>query len=472
MFDRYGTGAALMASVAVITTLLLVFPAFALAGGYSPGDTDLDQQLATVLADAGFTGSIESTLEDRLGRRMDNQLADLGRLLWFDTLTGLNDDNTCAGCHSPTHGFGDTQSIAIGIENNGVVGPDRTGPRNMRRTPMAINTAFYPRLMWNSRFLSLSGDPFDNSAGFEFPSPEGLSLSSQPHLLAAQAFIPPTERTEVAGFDFPGDNDAIRAEVLKRLNGSDAYRKLFAKSFPEVKAGAPITFDMFGQAIAEFEFTLTFADAPIDRFARGKRNAMTEAEKRGALLFFGAAKCVTCHRVSGQSNEMFSDFHEHVIGVPQIAPEVTNNTFDGPGLNEDFGREQVTGNPADRYKFRTAPLRNVAVQSAFMHNGAYTNLEDAVRHHLDVVQAALSYSPEGQKLASDLLGPQGPIDPVLARIDPILATPIALTNEEFDQLMAFVRNGLLDPRARPENLRKLVPHSVPSGNPVLVFQFP
>ena len=186
MFDRYGTGAAVMASVAVITTLLLVFPAFALAGGYSPGDTDLDQQLATVLADAGFTGSIESTLEDRLGRRMDNQLADLGRLLWFDTLTGLNDDNTCAGCHSPTHGFGDTQSIAIGIENNGVVGPDRTGPRNMRRTPMAINTAFYPRLMWNSRFLSLSGDPFDNSAGFEFPSPEGLSLSSQPHLLLRQ----------------------------------------------------------------------------------------------------------------------------------------------------------------------------------------------------------------------------------------------------------------------------------------------
>ena len=153
---------------------------------------------------------------------------------------------------------------------------------------MAINTAFYPKLMWNSRFLSLSGDPFDNRAGFQFPSPEGLSLSNQPHLLVAQAFIPPTERTEVAGFDFPGDNDAIRAEVLNRLNNSQGYRKLFGKSFPEVKAGAPITFDMFGKAIAEFEFTLTFANAPIDRFARGKHEAMTGDEKRGALLFFGA----------------------------------------------------------------------------------------------------------------------------------------------------------------------------------------
>ncbi len=176
---------------------------------------------------------------------------------------------------------------------------------------------------------------------------------------------------------------------------------------------------------------------------------MTEDEKKGALLFFGAAKCVVCHSVSGQSNEMFSDFQDHVIGVPQIAPQVTNNTFDGPGANEDFGREQVTGDPADRYKFRTSPLRNVAVQPTFMHNGAFTSLEDAVRHHLNVVESALHYSPDSQNLAADLRGPMGPIDPVLARVDPILATPTTLTSEEFDQLIAFVRDGLLDARATP-----------------------
>ena len=432
----------------------------------------LDQELAAALRAAGFTGRIESTLERRLGRRIDHQLADLGRLLWFDTITGLNDDNTCAGCHSPTNGFGDTQSIAIGIQNNGVVGPSRAGPRNMRRAPMVINNAFFPRLMWNSRFAALSGDPFDNRAGFLFPPPEGLSLSSQPHLLVAQAFIPPTERTEVAGFAVPGDNDALRAEVLNRLNSSPAYRKLFGGVFPEVKRGEPITFDMFGKAIAEFEFTLTFANAPIDRFARGERNALTEQEKRGALLFFGAARCVACHSVAGQSNEMFSDFQDHVIGVPQIAPQDTNNAFDGPGANEDFGREQATGDPQDRYKFRTSPLRNVGLQPAFMHNGAFTSLEDAVRHHLDVVASARQYTPAGQHLAADLSGPTGPIDPVLARIDPLLATPIAVTSEQIDQLVAFLRYGLLDPRATPERLRRLVPRSVPSGRPVLTFEFP
>jgi len=434
--------------------------------------SSLDIELQAVLRQAGFTGRMESTLEQRLGRRLDMQLADLGRNLWFDTLTGLNNDNACAGCHSPTAGFGDTQSIAIGIDSNQVVGPHRSGPRNMRRAPMIINTAFFPRLMWNSRFAASSGDPFDNRAGFQFPLPEGDTLSSQPHLLAAQAFIPPTERNEVAGFDFVGDNDAMRAEVIHRLNGAAEYRKLFAKSFPALKTGAPITYEMFAQAIAEFEFTLTFANAPIDRFARGELNALSIDEKQGALLFFGAARCSVCHSVSGESNEMFSDFQEHVIGVPQIAPSSTNATFDGPGFNEDFGLEQVTGDPADRYKFRTSPLRNVALQPTFMHNGAFTHLDDAIRHHLNVMDSALSYSPADQNLPSDLSGPPGPMKPVLARLDPALSTPIVLTESQFEQLLAFVRDGLLDPRAAPNRLRRLTPPTVPSGRPALVFEFP
>jgi cytochrome c peroxidase len=337
---------------------------------------------------------------------------------------------------------------------------------------MVINSAFYPAVMWNSRFSALSGNPFDNRAGWSFPAPEGLSLSYQPHLLVAQAFIPPTERTEVAGFHFVGDNETIRSEVLNRLNALPAYRKLFGKVFPEVKAGAPITFDMFGRAIAEFEFTLTFANAPIDRFARGQRNALADDEKRGALLFFGEARCVTCHSVGGASNEMFSDFQDHVIGVPQIVPQLTNNAFDGDAANEDFGREQVTGDPQDRYKFRTSPLRNVAVQPTFMHNGAFTRLEAAVRHHLSVYDSARTYTPAGQYLAADLAGPTGPIEPVLARLDPILATPINLTDDQIRQLVAFVGNGLLDPRAEPHNLRTLVPRSLPSGRPGLEFEFP
>jgi hypothetical protein len=59
---------------------------------------------------------------------------------------------------------------------------------------------------------------------------------------------------------------------------------------------------------------------------------------------------------------------------------------------------------------------------------------------------------------------------VLERVSPILTTPIELTDEEFQKLVDFVRNGLLDRRAKPENLRRLIPSSVPSGFPVLTFR--
>jgi cytochrome c peroxidase len=173
---------------------------------------------------------------------------------------------------------------------------------------------------------------------------------------------------------------------------------------------------------------------------------------------------------------MFSDFTQHVIGVPQIAPasgdpRAGNVTFDGPGQNEDFGLEQVTGDENERYKFRTSPIRNVALQPAFFHNGAFTRLEDAIRFHLDAAASAVAYQPAAAGVAPDLAGPPGPIEPVLARLDPLLATPVRLTDEEFQQLVDFLRNGLLDPRARPERLRTLVPKTVPSGRPVLIFEF-
>jgi len=483
-----------------------------------PGAASLDGNLRAALAGAGFTGTIEQTfhtrIEANLGRPIDPKLADLGRLLWFDTLHSLHADNTCGGCHSPTNGFGDSQPMAIGVQNNRLVGPHRSGPRNQRRSPLVINTALYPAMMWNGRFNSLSGDPFDNSHGFRFPFPESDTRFSHTedvlhhvtHLLQAQAHMPPTELIEVGGFTgtCPGGvpdptlgpdfcqfddgfgetvplpdpatgsrNQPIRDKALQLLNASPEYRTLFGEIFPEVASGAPIDFFMFGKAIAEFEFTLVFADAPLDRFARGDTGAMTASQKRGALLFFGRAGCVSCHAVDGQANEMFSDFQEHVIGVPQVAPVfgagMGNVIFAGPGKDEDFGLEEITGNRADRYKFRTAPLRNLAVSPGFFHNGAFIRLEDAIRFHLNVIEGARTYNPAAAGLPSDLTVHLGPAVPV-ALLDARMRHPTPLNARDFADLVAFVRDALLDGRVTAANLCELVPPTVPSGMPVLQFE--
>lgn len=478
---------------------------------------DMDAKLARALAAAGFTGTVESSLERRLGRPINPRLADLGRLLFFDNVLGLHEDNSCAGCHTPAFGFGDSQSIAIGVQNNGIVGPDRAGPRNQRKSPMVVNAAFLPKLMLNGRFSANSGDPFDNSLGFTFPQPEGRALKFSagdhrfPTLLSAQGIMPPTELVEMAGFTsastnpffrtspqfhqfddglgtrlptdtnhtaFPDPgflNEEIRVAVLQRLRHIDEYVLRFAELFSDgTTAGFQIADWMVGRAIAEFQTSLTLASAPIDRFARGDRAAMTSSQKRGGLLFFGKAGCVGCHAVGGRSNEMFSDFENHVLGVPQIAPQgfgfgMGNVAFDGPGEDEDFGAEPITGLAADRYRFRTSPLRNVSLQPAFFHNGALKTLEAAIRHHLDVAESLRSYNAVAAGIAPDLAVRRGP-DVPLELLDPRLETPTLLSSREFEDLLAFVRDGLLDPRARREHLCGLVPAFVPSGLPVLVFQ--
>jgi cytochrome c peroxidase len=425
--------------------------------------------------------------------------AELGRLLFFDNILGLHDDNSCAGCHSPAFGFGDSQPMAIGVDNHGVVGPNRQGPRNQRRAPLVVNTEFYPALMWTARFVALSGGPFDNSLGFKFPPPENIITTTQT-LLQAQASLPSTELTEMAGFTGitanpgptsprfqqfdnghgeplpPADetgthNFPIQALVDARLNSIPKYLRLFSKMFNDdapLPSGG-ITIHMRREAIAEFQMSLPGADAPTDQYARGDLSALTNAQKRGALIFFGKAGCVRCHTAAGQANEMFSDFKLHRIGGPQVFPffGVGNVIFDSPGENEDFGVEQTTGDSSLRYMFRTAPLRNLAVAPAFFHNGAFSTLEAAIAHHLNVLSSARGYDPVANALAPGLF--VGPIEPVIAAgIDPLLQRPIALTQREFRYLLAFVRDALLDRRVL--DFCRLVPRRVPSGIPVARFE--
>ena len=292
---------------------------------YDDDERSLNRNLSEALTAAKFTGSIEQRfrkkIEKNLGRPIDPKLANLGRLLWFDKLQSLGRDNSCGGCHSPTNGMGDSQPIAIGVQNNNLVGAHRIGPRNQRRAPTVVNAALYPNMMWNSRLASVAGSPFDNSRGFSLsvfsipedfntPAPVRFSFAQNTlhgvtHLLQAQAHVPPTDLTELAGFkgscpngvpdqwlgprfcqfddgSGPGEplpppdasglrNEPIRHAMLAALNSSDAYRDLFRELFPETgpPLNRPIDFFMFGKAIAEFEFTLVYADAPLDRFARG-----------------------------------------------------------------------------------------------------------------------------------------------------------------------------------------------------------
>lgn len=546
----------------VLTTALSLSIVLSASGfAAEPGDT-----LDSLLLKHGFTGKIEEAAQKKLGRTIDPKLSEVGRLIFFDKGLGIHQSNSCSGCHSPTRGFGDTQPIAIGVGNNNAVGPSRTGARNQRRTPMLTNIGLYPALMWNGRFASLSGDPFDNSAGYIFPIPESRGFfpardQRYPHLLVAQAHIPFTELPEMAGFgglnsgeqkaavvfslfnsqrfpiaglssqtarklnnpmlattmaadpadrpinddeDFkqfddvasteskrflpepysevPSRNNPVRHRVIEIINSNAEYRTLFGQIFPSVDEGNAIEFHMIGQALSEFQLGLTFANAPIDRYARGERTAMSDQQKKGAVIFFGKGNCVSCHAVSGNSNEMFSDFRSHNAGVPSIAPVFGKDTGNVPFRDKDgvltirgsydMGLFDITALELDRFKFRTSPLRNIALQANFFHNGSFDKIGDAVHYHLNAAEGAKTYKPSKYGVPANLQENIGDMQIVLEHLAPQLRPERSpkLSQDEEAALVAFIAEGLLDPRAKPEKLRELIPASVPSGAAVHFFE--
>ena len=124
----------------------------------------------------------------------------------------------------------------------------------------------------------------------------------------------------------------------------------------------------------------------FDRFLRGDRSALSRLEKRGMRVFYGKRRgnCASCHSGTFQTDHSF-----RAIAMPQVGP----GKGDGTSGHEDFGRERVSGDPADRYRFRVPTLRNIALTAPYGHAGAFGSLEAMVRHHLDTVASLQAYDP-------------------------------------------------------------------------------
>ena len=218
-----------------------------------------------------------------------------------------------------------------------------------------------------------------------------------------------------------------------------------------------------GSALAAFQAVAFRSDnSPFDRYLRGDRAAMGPAAIRGMHLFYGRAECAGCH-----SGVFQTDLEFHAIGVPQVGPGMG----DGASGREDFGRERVTRDPNDRYRFRTPSLRNVVLTGPWGHDGAFNSLAAIVRHHLNPSRSLASYDPAQIVMpprpdldALDLVehDDRAAVDAIAAAIEIAPPQP-ALTEREVLDLFDFLQ-ALTDPSAT--DLRRWVPKRVPSGLPL------
>lgn len=213
---------------------------------------------------------------------MDEDVIELGEVLFFDPRLSGNDELSCASCHVPALGWSDGKPLFEGFE--GVEGP--------RRTPTIINSAYYDELFWDGRAESL-----EEQALGPISSPIEMNMSLD----------------ELAG----------------KLTEIEGYPEMFDETF-----GEEITIDNIGKALAAFERTIVVEDTPFDQFLAGDYDALSEEEIFGMELFANEAQCITCH-----NGPHLTDQQYHNVGLDSDDEGRMEHTGD----EEDDGAFRTAG---------------------------------------------------------------------------------------------------------------------------------
>jgi cytochrome c peroxidase len=151
---------------------------------------------------------------------------------------------------------------------------------------------------------------------------------------------------------------------------------LFARAFPA--ATDAVTWDNVAKALASFVRTLISFDSPFDRYAYyGEDKALTQSQVRGMNLFMSERlECAHCH-----AGFNFSQFVTHESAA------VAERAFHITGLypysetyisGADYGLFAITGQAADKDRFKAPTLRNIERSAPYMHDGSLATLNDVI----------------------------------------------------------------------------------------------
>lgn len=286
-----------------------------------------------------------------------NKIA-LGRKLFYDRRLSRNKTMSCAMCHVPEQGF-TSNELQRPIGSNG---------RSLKRNaPTILNVAFYTNLFADARETSLE----------------------------QQVWSPLLAENEM--------NNPSVGYVIETIKSLADYSGLFERSFSEQANMLNV-----GQALAQYERALLAGNSSFDRWYYGNdQTALTEQQAAGFRLFTGKAICSSCHTID-EKYALFTDNLLHSTGIGyaesmldgvilpkhaelekdlvevQLAPGLTammhQSVIDTVGEQKpnDIGRYEITLNPQDRWKYRTASLRNIELTAPYMHSGALASLAEVV----------------------------------------------------------------------------------------------
>jgi len=171
------------------------------------------------------------------------------------------------------------------------------------------------------------------------------------------------------------------AELLARLGADARYRALFASAFPQDTAAISVA--NVARALASFQRTLISVRSPYDRYRYGgDRNAISDAAKRGEVIFFSGQRggCFQCH---GGWN--FSGGIRHERDTTTQAAFFNTGLYNLTGPSSypalNTGLHAITKRAEDVGRFRAPTLRNIAMTAPYMHDGSIETLEEVIDHY-------------------------------------------------------------------------------------------
>ena len=258
---------------------------------------------------------------------LDSNKIELGRILFYDPILSKDNTISCASCHSPFNAFAHTDhDLSHGIF-------DSIGNRN---APALFNLAWQKTFMWDGAINHLDMQAL---APISHPSEMGSNIN----------------------------------EVIKKLNESKAYKKLFLNAFQD----STISTSKILKALSQFQLTLVSANAKYDRVKMGKE-VFTEQEKNGYQLF--KKNCASCH-----SEPFFSNYNFENNGLP------IDQTLN------DMGRYVITENENDKRKFKVPSLRNLSFTYPYMHDGRFMTLQEVINHYTSGIEYSETLSLQFNK---------------------------------------------------------------------------
>ncbi len=204
----------------------------------------------------------------------------------------------------------------------------------------------------------------------------------------------------IAPIEADNEMDETITNVLEKLRRHPQYPQLFQKAF-----GTPeITLDRFLKALSQFQLMAISANSKYDQYKKGL--TQLDAQELAGLQIF-QQKCASCHK-----GELFTDNTYRNNGLP-IRRFMLN------GIDTiDTGRNRITLNEQDKFRFKVPTLRNVEVTRPYMHDGRFRTLEQVLEHYSQGVQDSPTLDP--------LLKQNGQLG-------------IPLSQDEKDKLIAFLK---------------------------------